>query len=261
MRIAVISPHTTKNGNTTLAMLIALELANSSKRKTCIGHTNAVSNSFQTYLDFYGYDDKTSTPSQIVKLIQTGGIMPEDAGDYCKKVNDNLEAFTNTTSNFLQEDMEFMTEYIANKFPHEHIIFDVDSQELEKVEHTVNLCDAVVLCLTQSVVELEVFRNNKERLMGIIGNKPVVVVVNRFNSCIGKISDTAHRMGISKPNNWMVLHENPWIGWATNNGKLSVLNKRMGEKDVRVADIKADIDRICSSISRIKPNKKAGATK
>lgn len=252
MRIAVVSPHTGNNGNTTLAMLIALQISHTGA-KTCITHSKAVSNSFYQYLNFKGFDDKTSTPTQIVKILKEGGLSSDDVSDYCKKVTDYLEAFTNNTKNFDDDDMNFMQEYIARSFPHEHIIFDIDeSGDIEQTMKIIEMTDVVVLNINQSIAELREFFENKDEYMRVIGNKPMVVVVNKYNSVKGTLKETARWMGIKKPNNWLVLRENPWINWATNHGQLGQLYDKIIAKDPRVIDITTDITKIVSTVMRAK---------
>lgn len=257
MRAAVISPHTSNNGTTTLAMLIALELASSGKL-TCITHTKPMSDSFYKYFNFVGYQDKTSTPTQIVKILKAGDIAKDDVSDYCKKVTDNLEAFTNSSTNFSQSDMSFMLDYIAKSFPHEHIVFDIDSDGVDNLD-IIGSCDVVVLNINQSVSELSKFKLGKEEYLSSFQGKPLVVVVNKFNSIKGSLKDVAKWMGIKKPNNWVILHENPRVAWATNNGQLNQFYKKISQKDVRVMEINSDIKKIVSTISRAsKDTKKTG---
>ena len=259
MRIAVISPHASNTGNTTLAMMIGLELSSAGK-KTCITHTKPISKSFYSYLNFTGFQDKTSTSSQIVKILKEGGLNGDEVRDYCKQITDDLEAFTNEATNFTQEDMEFMVNYIARSFPHEHIIFDVDDNYGEKMGDLIKLCDVVVLNITQSVAELKEFYKNKDTYMKAIGKKPLVVVVNRYNSIKGTLKETANWMGVKKPNNWLVLHENPWISWATNHGQLNQLFRKVKAKDPRVVEISSDISKIGITLAKAKvsKDKKAG---
>ena len=254
MRVAVISPHTSNNGNTTLSMLIGLEFASSNKT-TCITHVLPTSKSFYKYLAFRGFSDKTSTPSQIVKILREGGLTGDEVRDYCKTVSEDLEAFTNESSNFTKEDMNFMYKYIARLFPHENVIFDVDDSDLEQCRNVVKLCDVVILNITQSVKELDNFRENRNQYLEIIKGKPLVVVINKYNSTKGKIQEVAKWMGIKKPNGWLVLHENPWITWATNHGKLNQLFRNVVRKDPRVIEIQADLSKICTTLARAKSSK------
>ncbi len=251
MRISVISPHVNNNGNTTLAMLIALEISNNG-RNTCITHVKPLSNSFYEYLNFVGYQDKTSTPSQIVKIIKEGELLDDDVTDYCKRINNNLEAFTNDTTNFSQGDMDFMIDYIARSFPHEHIVFDVDDNDLEQVRRAVDNSDVVVLNITQSISELKQFHKNKDKYIDIIESRPLVVVVNKYNSVKGTLKETANWIGVKRTNNWLVLRDNPWIAWATNHGQLLQLYKKIKTRDARVIELNPDLEKIYKNLVRAK---------
>ena len=80
MVISVMSPHTSGNGTTTTALLLALGLGNM-KKKVLLTHTDSVSESFYTYLGLQQFEDKTSTPTQMVKLLREGAIQSEDISD------------------------------------------------------------------------------------------------------------------------------------------------------------------------------------
>lgn len=255
MRVGVISPHSQHNGVTTLSMLIALSLGDTGK-KTCITHINPISFCFYKYLNFLGYQDKTSTPSQIVKILREGELSKDDVSDYCKQVDENVEAFTNNASNFTQEDMDFMIKYMAQDFPHEHVVFDIDSDNMEQIQNTIKYVDVIVLNITQSVNELEQFKEKREEYAKLFEGKQLVVVVNRFNSAKSTLKEAAHWMGIKKPNNWVVLHENPWISWAINHGKLNVLFRQIKAKDKRVIELASDLSKINSTILRASREKK-----
>ena len=76
MVVAVISPHTHNNGNTMTSILTALGLAEL-KKTVLLTHTCARSDAFYQYLGLNSYEDKTSTPTQLVKLMREGAIKPE----------------------------------------------------------------------------------------------------------------------------------------------------------------------------------------
>lgn len=254
MRIAVIAPHIHSNGATALTMMIALELSNSG-RPTCISHIRPSSDSFYKYLNFIGYQDKTSTPSQIVKILKEGGLSKDDVTDYCKRVAENLEAFTNDSSNFSQSDMNYMVNYMAKSFPHEHVVFDVDDNNIDQNAAVIKLCDVIVLNITQNIAELRRFYENKEEYMKLFEGKPLVVVVNKYNSIKGTLKETANWMGVRKPNNWLVLHENPWLAWSSNHGQLNQLYKKIKDKDARVIELNADLVKIASTLAKAKVSK------
>lgn len=266
MNIAVISPMAKNSGNTTLAMLIALDLAHKGK-KICLTHTSSLSMAFYNYFSLKTFEDKTTTPSLIVKLLKEGGVQPEEVSDYCKKIDDNLELFCNESTAFTKEDMNFMLSYLATKFPSDYVIFDVDAGQYEFttneiVEKTLKLSDIVIINITQSINQLQYIKEIKDKMMSLLGNKPILVVINKFCDIQSTIKETAAWMGVKKPNNWLLLRYNPWIGWATNHGQLLTLYKKMVEKDMRVVDIAADLNKISTCIMKVKaPKKKVGASR
>jgi hypothetical protein len=48
------------------------------------------------------------------------------------------------------------------------------------------------------------------------------------------------------------LHDNPWIRWATNHGKLNVLFRTINKKDPRVIELSSDLMKICTTLSKVK---------
>ena len=262
MRIAVIAPHMHSNGATTLAMMIGLAMS-STGRTTCITHVKPISESFYKYLNFIGYQDKTSTPSQIVKILKEGGLSKDDVIDYCKRVAENIEAFTNDATNFSQADMNYMINYMAKSFPHEHVVFDVDDNDIKQNTEVIKISDVVVLNITQSVAELRRFYENKDEYMKMFEGKPLIVVVNKYNSVKGTLKETANWMGVKKPNSWLVFHENPWVAWSTNHGQLNQLYKKIQDKDTRVIELNSDLSKIVGSLVRAKvsKDKKSGGGK
>ena len=253
MRICVLSPHTNNNGNSTLSMLIGLQLA-SQNRLTCITHSKPTSNTFKTYLNFDTFEDKTSTPSQIVRILREGEISGEAVRDYCKSINEYLEVFTNESSNFTQEDMDFMFKYIAKYFPHENGVFDVDSTDINTNRKVIKMCDVVILNITQSKKELSNFKENREEYLKLLyeNNKPIVVVVNMYDSRVCTFKEAANWMGIKRNNNWTVLHYNPYIKWATGHGKLNVLFNNIVRKDSRVIELQSDLNKIVKELLSVR---------
>lgn len=256
MNIAVISPQLHNSGNTTLSILIALELASRGK-KICLSHADKESSSFYSYFNMVNYEDRTSTPSQVVKLIREGELKPSDISDYCKNVAPNLEVFANNSKAFSLDDMEVMVEYMHKSFPHDYIVFDVDvgvydvySNKLSK--KVVEYSDAVVINLTQSIKQLETFLDRKDKIMNAIGNRPVVVVINKFCEIQSTVKEVAGWMGIKRPNNWLVLRYNPWLAWGTNHGKIIQVFNAMKKGDERLLDIASDVVKIGDAIVKIK---------
>lgn len=251
MRIAVISPYAKHNGKTTLSMLLGLQLSKSA-RKVCMCHTKPISESVFDYLAINNFTDKTSTPSQIVKILKEGDISADSVSDYCKTVTEQFEVFTNNHTNFSREDMQYMLNYIVQSFPHEHVIIDVDNEDMEYNKKIISMCDVVILLVTQDIADAKLFSKHKEEFTKLINGKPLVVVVNKYNSTKGTLSELAKWMGIKKPNNWLVLHENPWITWATNHGKIETVHRLAHKKDTRVIELNSELSKIGTTLMKAK---------
>ena len=114
MIVAVMSPQTEGNGNTITSIFLALGLATSNK-KVLLKHTNPNSGSFYKYLGLEQYEDKTTTPTQLVKLLRQGAIQPEEITDYCKHAFDGLDVFTTKQTSFTDKDM-YINKISKNKY-------------------------------------------------------------------------------------------------------------------------------------------------
>lgn len=251
MRIAVISPYANHTGKTTMAMLIGMELAKSSK-KVCMCHTKPIGHEVYDYLGINTYTDKTSTPSQIVKVLKEGEISADSASDYCKDVNEKFEVFTNNFTNFTADDMQYMLEYIIKSFPHEHVIVDINNDDVEYNKKIIAMCDVCLLVINQDIADAKNFAAHREDFVKLVGEKPVITIINRYNSTKGTLAELAKWMGIKKPNGWVVLHDNPWIAWGTNHGKIEQVHRLAVRKDARVVDIKSELSKIAVTIMRAK---------
>lgn len=252
MNIAVVSPHTLNNGTTTLAALLGMELATRGKL-VCLAHSSQISESFYSYFNLKAYEDKTNNPTQLVKLIREGAVQPEEVRDYCKSITEQLDLFSNRSKSFTQEDMDYMIEYICGFFPHEFCIFDIDDDfESRASKHIISGCDLIILNITQSARELQKFADNREGILKVFGDKPIMVVVNRFAAVAGTIKDAARMMGIKKPNNWFTLRYNPWIAWGTNTGNVVQVYNKAKSKDIRVVEIDSDLTKVGTAILKMK---------
>ena len=140
MVVSVISPHCEGNGNTTTALLLALGLGNM-KKKVLITHTDSISNSLYMYLGLQQFEDKTSTPTQLVKLLREGAIQSDAIPDYCKNISDNVYAFTNNKSIFTDDDMETLSEYLVEHSDFDFLVFDMNNGESATAKYILEKSD------------------------------------------------------------------------------------------------------------------------
>ena len=249
MIISVMAPHCGGNGTTTTALLLALGLGNM-KKKVLLTHTDSISNSLYTYLGLQQFEDKTSTPTQMVKLLREGAIQSEAIPDYCKNISENVYAFTNNKSNFSDEDMETLSEYLVEHSDFEYLIYDFNNFESNTAKYILRKSDVIVLNFTQSIMEFEDFNKEKKKYEKMFAGKKLVLVCNKFNSIIGKDKDIPKKLGVKASCN--VIHYNAWLPMACNSGQLLTLYKNIKAKNSKVAELNNDINRLASMITKIR---------
>ena len=257
MNIAVISPASANCGTTTIASFIALELGARGK-KTCLTHTSPKSSSM---LGYFGFDeddeDKTANPSRMVRMLKEGILKREEISEYCRPVNNTTEIYSANDANFNHEDMNYALEYIVNTFPHDFVVFDIDTKEFDNdnVKLVLGKCDFVILVIEQSLYELNHFKDGYKKIERYIKGKPQMMIVNRYNPVIGKVNDFADALGIKnirKTSSWLYLRYNPYITKYEINGKIQSLHTAMRTNDSRIIEISSDVKNIVNRIMKFK---------
>ena len=257
MNIAVISPASVNCGTTTIASFIALELGARGK-KTCLTHTSPKSSSMLGYFGFEEDDeDKTANPSRMVRMLKEGILKREEISEYCRPVNNTTEIYSANDANFSHEDMNYALEYIVNTFPHDFVVFDIDTKDFDNdnVKLVLGKCDFVILVIEQSLYELNHFKDGYRKIERYIKGKPQMMIVNRYNPVIGKVNDFAGALGIKnirKTSSWLYLRYNPYITKYEINGKIQSLHSAMRTNDSRIIEISSDIKNIVNRIMKFK---------
>jgi len=256
MNVLVMSPHYEHTGCTTIASLLAIELAQSG-RKTCLTHSSSMSKSIYSYFDISEREDKTASPARLVKMIREGAIKPEDLSDYCKGITDNLEIFSANSLDFLEDDMEEAIKFITMSSPHEFLVVDMDSKDLGNriSRYLLRECDVVVLVVNQDLMQLEKFKDESAKIMEYIDGIPTLVVVNRFHPAHCTIKQAAKAMGVGKPKNWYTVRYNPYITRTTNFQELKQLAKIFGT-ELDTADVESDMRALTGALLKVKVAKR-----
>lgn len=257
MNIAVISPHYRHTGTTTVASLLGMELA-SRGGNTCLTHSLPKSDALYKYLGITSVEDKTVNPARLVRMIKEGALKPEEVSDYCKSINNKLELFSANSETFTQEDMILALECITQSFPHDYIIYDIDNEAIDSPANRLILknTDVAIIVITQSIIELEKFKEQRDKILNSLGKIPQLVVINKYCDVLGSVKETAAMMGVKAPNNWSVIRYNPWVGYGTNFGKLVYIYNKMSTADYRVADTASDIKTLTNLILKVKVAKR-----
>lgn len=257
MNIAVISPASANCGTTTIASFIALELGARGK-KTCLTHTSPKSSSM---LGYFGFDeddeDKTANPSRMVRMLKEGILKREEISEYCRPVNNTTEIYSANDANFNHEDMNYALEYIVNTFPHDFVVFDIDTKDFDNdnVKLVLSKCDFLIIVIEQSLYELNHFKDGYKKIERYIKGKPQMMIVNRYNPVIGKVNDFADALGIKnirKTSSWLYLRYNPYITKYEINGKIQSLHTAMRTNDSRIIEISSDVKNIVNRIMKFK---------
>lgn len=251
MIISVISPHTNKNGNTVSSILLALGLGEL-KRKVLLTHVKPQSPAFKLYLGLKAYEDKTTTPTQLVKLMREGAIQPEEIGDYCKVIDDYVDVFTNDQSNFSEDDMASLLSYLLkSSLNYEYVVIDVDETTDKAVtQKVIANSDIVIINLSPSVIDLDEFNNQKEKIMKLTAGKKVILLTSIYDAKACKLKDIARFIDVKT--NILMIRYNSWIKYGCNFGKLVFVYKQSKQKDPAVIEISKDVASLVSAVSKAK---------
>lgn len=253
MNIAVISPHASGSGVTTVACLLAQELA-SRNRTVCVTHAAASSDTLYPYLGLSGVNDMGTKMAQMLALVRAGAVKESDVANYCTTVSPRLQAFSLDTKEQGEEDSLDMMRFILTRFTHDFVVVDSDIPELSHPvnQEIIKYSDCVVYVLTQRTRDAKKFRASSQMILNRIGDVPLVVVVNQYCDITCSIKELAAKIGTKNPGRWMTIRYNPWIPYGTENGVLPFLRSEMEKKDYRVVDILADTRELADAVLRVR---------
>lgn len=249
MLISVFSPHVANNGNTVSSILLAMGLADT-KRNVILTHTKANSPSFYKYMGLSEVEDKTCTPSQLVKLLNQGAIKPDEILDYCKQVNEYLFAFTSNNEVFENKDMGVMLDYLCANKVSEYTVVDIDSDyTLDNASMVLKKSDVIVLNFNPSYIEVDNFNDMRDRILKICRGKTVILLCNRYTESAFKLKEFTAKLGANT--RCYVIHNNNFIPWGCNTGKLYEVYKKARIKDYRAIELNGDITSLVKAIGKI----------
>lgn len=252
MIISVISPHTHNSGNTVSSMFLAHALADT-KRNTFFTHIKPQSQAFETYLGLADYEDKTTTPTQLVKLMREGAIKPEDIGDYCKNDVDFLDIFTNNKANFSADDMRTLIDFIvsAPDSGYEYLLFDIDAPiEDRTTELVLKKSDVIILNVNSSLYGLQQFKEMQEKLLKLFTNKKIILLVSQYDAKSMKLKDVAKHLNMKTSPH--AIRYNSWVHWSCNRGKLSYMYAQGRAKDADVISVYKDAFSLATAVAKTK---------
>lgn len=249
MIVSVVSPQADNNGNSIASIFLALGLG-AMRHQVMLTHTAPSCESFHTYFGLKTVEDKTSTPTQLVKLLGLGALNPDDVRDYCRMVTDGVYVFTNRMPEFTQEDMyEFVTfSCMIQSF--DYIVYDINDISEKTSQYAISQSDVVVINLTQALDDLRGFVAQKERLLRMCKGKKVILLCNHYSPVVSKTKDIAKTIGTRA--GIYVIHHNPWIQWACNNGQIVSLMLQAKQGQPGVIELAKDSSALAGVVSKAK---------
>lgn len=243
-------------GNTALTLLLGHGLADY-KRNVFVSHVSSRSKSMEHFLGIKGVVDNTMTPSQLVKLMKQDAIKPTEIEDYCKRTYDYLDVFTPSTTNFYDDDMNFLIDFILeSEMNYDYLVFDIDKDLDDDTSKKVILrSDIIVLAVPPNFKVLDEIKEKLEQNKKLFKNKLILVVCTRYNEKVCKLKDIANRLGVKSV---YMLRDNKWVTWASNTGKLTYMYTKGKLKDASVLDVYKDSVNLANAVSkaRVAINKK-----
>ena len=264
MNIVVMSPHTRRAGNTTVASLIAMKLA-AKNRSTCLTNSLFLSKALYSYFGLNNTSDKTSNPHRLVKMLRESAVKPEEINDYCREVSDKFSIFSSGDTEFSEDETKFLAEYITEYFPYDYVVYDFDSS-YKDIDNTVEQiilkrADIIVMVIEPNRLELEKFKGRSKDIIKYIGKKPCIMCVNKYSGVVETLKDISSYMGVKSPNRWTTLRYNPYIQYGTNHGTLKGVFDAITNEDMRVIDVASDITNISNAILKVKVMKRTESNK
>lgn len=249
MIISVYSPFSNNTGVTTTSILVAMGLAEK-KRPVFLTHASRISHSFDTFLGIEEYEDKTTTATQLVKLMQEGAITIEELKDYMKHPVGFLDVFTNKTQGFTQIEMNNLIKYVVeNTGTYEYTIFDIDKEiKDETSKYIMDNTDIVVMVVPPDVVKLQKIKAMERELKFRFRNKQIVVVSASHTNKAIKTKQIAKELGFKT--DVLPIYQNDWVKWANNRGKLPFVFLQGTQGDGDVLEVYKSVQMVVKAIGK-----------
>lgn len=251
MNIAVIQPQGHGSGTTTVAALVASELASRNKQ-VCLTNTKPVSEALYPYYNISAEAD--NTPLELMNLIKYGGVKKEKVRNYCRNISDNLDLFVMGTPYrkgvLCEEDFIQAALFFGTNAPFDYTVYDVDEKQLKSpvVQAVLTVTDICIVVMTQDSREAARFMEQRGEFEKAVKKLPVVVVVNKYSSILGSTKELAASMGIKNTKNWCAVHFNQHIPYCENRGQLEYLTRQMHENAPEVVELNRDVWHIVQKI-------------
>lgn len=252
MIISVVSPHNSNTGTTTTSLLLAHGLADL-KRKVFLTHISPASPSMGLYLGLHDFEDKTSTPTQLVKLLREGAVRAEEVSDYCQNVDDFLDVFVNTKDNFSTKDMSTLHDFLMDSEHYEYTLFDIDvDANSDEAKNVLRRSSIIILNVGDGFADLDKFLKRKDEILRMCAGKSVMLVCSNYDRRGTTTKEITSRLDMKTTCH--VIRSNVWIKYLSNRGKLSKVYLEGKKKDGDVIDTYKDAYSLATSVAKAKIN-------
>lgn len=272
--VGVIAPYAGGKGVgvTTIASLVSLGLGDLSK-KVLLGHTEAVTQDYYTYLGLPEFADKTAESKQLVKLIGIGGMQPSEVKTYCREIGPNVDLFTNNRPDYTEEEMYEYVKYVVGVGGYDVYMFDIGDIEQEAAKEVVRQADVLIYPVEQNIKSLGNLKARMEGIRRLSKGKRIIYVVNKYEANAGTLKGVIKYLGINadllsrlrgeggvQVGSTMVcqtLHYSTWIRRAENKGQLCQLyrNTKRGELRQIGKEIKSIVTAVCKAEIQVRKQK------
>ncbi len=262
MNIAVVQPQGHGSGTTTVAALIASELAHRNGQ-VCLTNIRPVSEALCPYYGIRTDQERHNVSLELVNLIRLGGIRKDRVNGYCRNIGDNLDLFVMNapyrTGVLCEEDLIRTMEFFGIRSPYDYVVYDADEKQLKRpaVQSLLAMADVCVVVVTQDGREAARFLEQKEAFVRATVKIPVIVAVNKYSCVLGSVKELAESMGVHSTKNWCAIHLNQYVPYCENRGQLGFLTQRLRENAPEVVELNRDVRHIVQKILDIKKVKRS----
>jgi hypothetical protein len=138
---------------------------------------------------------------------------------------------------------EKLINHIVQHAPYDYTFLDLcSSVGVPSVKTALEAVDVVVFVLPQNAVVLDSFIAFSQKPQ--FEDKTFIIALNNYSSAVGPSPKLIRRHKLPEKQVYLI-HRNPQIQDAMNNGKALDIVFRLLERDAMVADVYKDLSRLC----------------
>lgn len=248
MRITLVPAAYGQTGATTASLLVSMFMAmRYSKEVGFIPVTGKIEETLH-YLDLEnGQSDISRSISQVHKLMQLGSISNEEIRAYATPTIRHYDMFNLNDRSISEKEVLDIQRHLIATMPYDYVFVDLEYPlHHPSSEACIASSDIVIIITNQNAHVIS--RIAELRKSEQLKNKHCMVIVNQYNSNIESQQKMLKRPGLPDRET-LFLHYNPLIQQFMNNGKVIELLEYINGENIMVAEIEADLCRICDTLT------------